>query len=350
MAHILFADTSHPKPYDFNDLAAQAMGGTESSLLRTAKILNDHGHQVTIFQQQRDQNLKQHNIHFIGPNDLKQPKSSQQDTNHTHKQQTDHVVVLRKFPQLINLKQHFPQAQFHLWIHTYKNWEYVLKRSIRFKPAWQLITNSHTHAKHCDKLLNKGLLGRIYNIFKPKINIKTCYNPIPVELTHYQPQKRDINKLLFLSAPNKGLNQVLKTFQQINRHLKDLQLFIANPGYREDQPKKIPNVHYLGALPAEQVKHHIATSLCVFYPQNSFAETFGLIYAEANALGTPVMAHEIGAAHEILHPNNGLINAEDNYQITKTLVKWQKQLPAVSYRAEFDERAIYQQWAEALEI
>ena len=53
MVHILFADTSHPKPYGFDDLAAQAMGGTESSLLRTAKILSSHNHQVTVFQQQR---------------------------------------------------------------------------------------------------------------------------------------------------------------------------------------------------------------------------------------------------------------------------------------------------------
>ncbi len=342
MTHILFADTSHPKAYDFNDLAAQAMGGTESSLLRTAKILNDQGHQVTIFQQQRTDNIEQHNIHFIGPQDLSELQSAEHAP--------EHVIVLRKFPQLINFKQHFPKARLHLWIHTYKNWEYVLKRSIRFKPAWQLITNSHTHNQHCDKLINRGLLGRIYNLFKPKVSIKTCYNPIPAELAEYPEQIRDINKLLFLSAPNKGLDQVLKTFQQINRQLKDLQLYIANPGYRDDQPEEIPNVHYLGALPAEQVKQHIATSLCVFYPQNTFAETFGLIYAEANALGTPVMAHDIGAARETLHPNNPLINAEDNYQITKTLVAWQRALPEVSYREEFDAPAIYQQWLEAFKL
>ncbi len=338
MTHILFADTTHPKPYDFDDLVTQAMGGTESSLLRTAKILSSRNHQVTLFQQHRTATKKQHNILFIGPGEI------------TPSLMPDHVVILRKFPQLTQFKQHFPDAKYHLWIHTYKNWEYVLKRSIRFKPAWQLITNSHTHAKHCSDILNQGIFGRIYNLFKSKISIKTCYNPIPAELAEFPTQTRDHNKLLFLSAPNKGLAQVLKTFQQINQHLKDLQLYIANPGYRQDHPKDIPNVHYLGALPAAEVKHHIATSLCVFYPQNSFAETFGLIYAEANALGTPVMAHDIGAAREILHPNNALIDAEDNYQITKTLAQWQRQLPAVSYRSEFDDPAIYQQWVEALKM
>ncbi len=336
MTHILFADSSHPKPYDFDDLVAHAMGGTESSLLRTAKILNDHNHQVTIFQQHRTQTTQQHGITFIGPNDL------------SGLDQPEHVIILRKFPQLLVFQQQFPEAKLHLWIHTFKNWEYVLKRSIRLKQPWQLITNSKTHASHCDKILNRSLLGKIYNLFKAPVPIKTCYNPIPKpEIPNAKPP-RDLNKLLFLSAPNKGLKQVLKTFQQINRHLKDLTLYIANPGYREDHPEDIPNVHYLGALPPEEVKHHIATSLCVFYPQNTFAETFGLIYAEANALGTPVLAHDIGAAREILHPNNPLIDAEDNYQITKTLVNWQRALPEVNYREEFNDKAVYRQWKSAL--
>lgn len=338
MTHILFADTSHPKAYDFEDLAAQAMGGTESSLLRTAQILSNQGHQITVFQQHRVESEQQNAIDFIGPPQLNKLSN------------IDHIIILRKFPQVLVWQKRFPSARLHLWIHTYKNWEYVFKRGIRTAKPWQLITNSKTHAKHCDRLLHHGLMGQIYNLFKPKISIKTCYNPIPAELAEYPVQTRDINKLLFLSAPNKGLDQVLKTFQQINRQLKDLQLYIANPGYRQDQPADIPNVHYLGALPAEQVKQHLATSLCVFYPQNSFAETFGLIYAEANALGTPVMAHDIGAAREVLHPNNKLVDAEDHQQITQTLLAWQQKLPAVSYRDAFDEPGIYQQWLEALEL
>ncbi|MCX7554364.1 glycosyltransferase family 4 protein [Marinicella sp. S1101] len=336
MAHIFFADTTHPKPYGFAELAAQAMGGTESSVLRTAAILAKNDHAVTVFQQARDGATEHSGIQFIGPQQLATISAP------------DHVVVLRKFPQLKVFEKHFPKASFHLWIHTYKNWEYSLKRAITFKPGWQLITNSKTHAADCDRLLNRGLLGQLFNLFKAKIDIKTCYNPIPASLADYPAQARNTNKLLFLSAPNKGLAQTLRTFQQINRHLKDLKLYVANPGYRDDQPEDIPNVHYLGALPAAEVKAHIASSLCVFYPQNSFAETFGLIYAEANALGTPVLAHDIGAAREILHPSNVLIDAEDNYQITKTLVNWQRELPQVSYRHMFDDESVYSQWLDAL--
>ena len=336
MSRILFADTSHPKAYGFDDLAAHAMGGTESSVLRTAKILSKHKHTVSIYQQHRERHEHQQGVNFIGPAQLAALEAP------------DHVVVLRKFPQLRAFQQQFPQAQTHLWIHTYKNWEYVLKRGVRMARPWQLIGNSHTHAADCDRLLHQGLLGRMFNVFKPRIPISTCYNPIPAALADHPPQARDPNKLLFLSAPNKGLAQVLASFQQLNQLLPELQLYVANPGSREDQPESLANVHYLGALPADEVKQHLATSLCVFYPQDSFAETFGLIYAEANALGTPVLAHDIGAAREILHPNNPLINAQDLSQITHTIQTWQQALPQVSYRPEFDEPAIYQQWVEAL--
>lgn len=338
MAHILLADTSHPKAYDFEHLAAQAMGGTESSLLRTAAILASHGHRLTVFQQARELAVEQQGIDFIGPELLAELSAP------------DHIVVLRKFPQLLTLQQKFPQARMHLWIHTYKNWEYVFKRGRHTPQPWQLITNSHTHAADCDRLLNCSVMGRLFNLFKTKVPIATCYNPIPRSLSEPPKVARDPNKLLFLSAPNKGLQQVLKTFAHINRHLKDLRLYVANPGYRQDHQTNLPNVTFLGALPADQVSEHLASSLCVFYPQDSFAETFGLIYAEANALGTPVLAHDIGAAREILHPNNPLIKAHDRHQITKTLVGWQRELPAVSYRDEFDAPAIYRQWAKALDL
>lgn len=334
MTRILFADTTHPKPYDFTDLANQAMGGTESSLLRTAHILATHGHEVSVFQQARTEHTSEHGIGFLGPDMLDNLTAP------------EHVVILRKFPQLFEFQQRFPKAQMHLWIHTYKNWEYVLKRGYRLKQPWQLITNSQTHAADCDRLLHRGFLGRLFNLFKPKVPIHACHNPI----LEPKPQNvaRDLNKLLYLSAPNKGLDQVLTTFQRINRDLSDLRLCVANPGYRSEERQTIANVEYLGALPADQVRYHLASSLCVFYPQNSFAETFGLIYAEANALGTPVLAHDIGAAREILHPNNPLIDANNLTQITETLKHWQQRLPTLGYRQEFSQHAIYAQWSKAL--
>ncbi len=55
---------------------------------------------------------------------------------------------------------------------------------------------------------------------------------------------------------------------------------------------------------------HIRESLCVFYPQTQRCETFGLVYAESNAVGTPVLAHDFGAAREVLSSPDQLINGK----------------------------------------
>src|SRR5581483_2147599 len=38
----------------------------------------------------------------------------------------------------------------------------------------------------------------------------------------------------------------------------------------------------------------------VFYPKFVLPETFGLVFAEASAVGTPVLTHDCGAAAEVL--------------------------------------------------
>ena len=44
----------------------------------------------------------------------------------------------------------------------------------------------------------------------------------------------------------------------------------------------------------------VRSALCVFYPNFVLPETFGLVFAEASAVGTPVLTHDCGAASEVL--------------------------------------------------
>lgn len=335
---VLFCDHSHPQAYDFDSLQNKAIGGTESSLLRLAKILTDNGHQVSIWQQARNHAITQQQIHFIGPDGLVEMKSP------------DRIVVLRKDKQLKYWQNQYPKASTYLWLHTYKKPEFALKRLFKHNKKATFIGNSETHKKHLDKTLHHSLLAQLFNLIAgTKIKVSYGYNPVPKPQLTTIP-KRQPNKLLFLSAPNKGLPQVLKHFEQVKKTLPDMQLFIANPGYREDQPQSQAGVHYLGALPQAELWQHLAESLCVFYPQNSFAETFGLIYVEANALGTPVLAHDIGSAREILHPANPTIATDNSQAVIKTLQQWQEKLPAVNYRTEFADEAIYKQWSQLLAL
>lgn len=312
------------------------MGGTESSILRTAEILQNQGHDVAICQHSRKENAVQNHITFHSQT------SSQADT-------FDHVVVLRKLPQLIKYQKQFPTARFYLWLHTYKNREFALKRLIKTPKPFTVIGNSLTHQEHLDQCLHGGWLGRLLNLFRAKkIEVKHAYNPIPKFWADLQTHDKNMNQIMFISAPNKGLEQVLKYFQILKQSTPDLKLLVANPGYRDDLDEQIDGVELLGALPQKALLTKVAHSLCVFYPQTSFAETFGLIYAEANAVGTAVLAHDIGSAREILHPNNELVDGHDIEAITEQVKLWQQELPDVSYRTEFDEAAIYHQWQNNL--
>jgi len=335
MLHIVFVDVTHPGTYDFNTLKQQALGGTEASLLRTAAILAQ-SHQVSIYQKNRTQTLVDQGINFLDQQQWKRLSAP------------DALVVLRQFKQVRAVHKRFPTSRLFLWIHTYKNTEYALKKLLIPRNSFSIICNSQTHARHTDRILNRSWIGRLLKLSGGTVPVHYCYNPIPEVAT--APQTKDPNKLLFLSSPNKGLSQVLECFYWLYEKKPELQLYIANPGYRADaEIAAHPGITVLGNLPHDQVIEHLSTALCLFYPQDVFAETFGLIYAEANAVGTPVIAHDIGSAREILHPNNPVVNANDYSGILHILETWQQHLPEVHYKGDFSETSIHKHWQILLE-
>lgn len=333
---IAFIDTTYPEAYDFDTLAAQAIGGTESSILRTAAILADIGHEVSIIQHTRQENLTQRQVKFWSRAEGLQ-------------QGFDHVIVLRKWPQLKTYQQHFPDAQFYLWLHTYKKAEFVFKRLMSLPRPVTLIGNSATHQAHLDDCLHRSYLGQCLSLFGvKKLSVTHAYNPIPRHWSTLRSDHKNKQQMMFISAPNKGLTQVLDHFKTIKAQLPEMKLLVANPGYRDDVKKTQDGVEWLGALPQQALLSQVAKSLCVLYPQTTFAETFGLIYAEANAVGTPVLAHDIGSAREILHPENPLVNGHEVAAIIQLLKQWQSHPPNVSYRDVFDDAAVAKQWQSIL--
>lgn len=181
------------------------------------------------------------------------------------------------------------------------------------------------------------------------------YNPID---DHLLPDNtpRDPQKLLFLSSPIKGLEEVLNHFIALNERVKKpFHLYVADPGYKikghrfsTDTLKAMDNVIVLGALSHDKVIAHLRDSFCIFYPQQTFSETFGIIYAEANAVGTPVISHDIGSAKEVLGGGSQIININEPNRILKTLEDWQARgAPVVSVNPAFRLSAVISAW-EAL--
>jgi glycosyltransferase involved in cell wall biosynthesis len=331
---ILIIDNTYPQPYQSNTITKQALGGTESSIIRTANILSKV-YNVIVAQKYRHQIVTETKwLKYI-------PKSKIDQLNPYA------IIVLRKIALVKNLTKKFPSANIFVWLHTYKNREFILRRFGLVRDKCTLICNSETHKNHTFQLLNRGVLSQLLSLFIKKVDVQYCYNPIPK--VNDVARQKDTNKLIYLSSPNKGLKQVLTCFKAINKAIPKLKLYIANPGYKNQSIDDQDNIVDLGSLARVELMQHVRESLCVFYPQDTFSETFGLIYAEANAYKTAVLAHNIGSAREILHPNNPLIDAQNISQIIQTIKSWQYEYPDIRYNDKFSDENILKQWQKLIE-
>jgi glycosyltransferase involved in cell wall biosynthesis len=91
----------------------------------------------------------------------------------------------------------------------------------------------------------------------------------------------------------------------------------------------------------------------VFYPQARFEETVGLVFAEANAVGTPVLAHPHAAAREGLGeaPADGrqLVDARDPEAAARRLTAWWRDgRPDVSGATRFQTSRVAADWERLL--
>jgi glycosyltransferase involved in cell wall biosynthesis len=127
-----------------------------------------------------------------------------------------------------------------------------------------------------------------------------------------------------------------------------LKLYVADPGYIKNFDATMldaPGIVKLGSLPQRALLKHVQEALCVFYPQRKKPETFGLVYAEANAVGTPVLAHDFGAAREVLAPTNPPLDASDPGRIIDTLTTWVAEGgPVVGPNPEFSLESVVMKW------
>ena len=87
-----------------------------------------------------------------------------------------------------------------------------------------------------------------------------------------------------------------------------------------------------------------------FYPQSSFKETFGLVFAEANAVGAPALTHDIGSAKEILSfESEQLIDATSKEEVFRRIKKWRENgPPKVRMNQEFNIDVIAEKWKKVL--
>lgn len=314
--NILLLDPDCPSEYTHSSLEQKPMGGTEATVIRVSRELAARGHKLVLAQGARGQAA-------AGPNRLEYKPFRLHRLNHLMSE-PDAVILLNTPKLLKKVRRAFPEAKLYLWMHCFpgKRRRKLINKYVVAANA-RIITVSDTLRQHVYSCLKRyPEYGRHSNANGRLAPVQTIYNPVDDTL---QPngQTVDPTKLVFFSSPHKGLEQVLAIFKEVQKEFPHLRLCLANPGYWP-MPKNLPedSVEDLGSLLHADVIEHVREAFCVFYPQSRFKETFGLVFAEANAVGTPVITHDLGAAREVLINKEQLVDVTDPQQVVNRLRSW----------------------------
>jgi len=274
MSPVLFYDPVCQQPYDTRTLHTHAMGGTEATLVRVADALG-----AWVMQHNRTEDWERY----------ARPRRLAGITR---------VVVNRDSRALPFVRECYPEARVYLWLHDRfhpharrARWLAGTAALLRECAATVVCVSDWQRAGVEAALRSIGLAGAV--------TAHTIYNPVDDAL---RPDDTavDPEKLVFFSSPNKGLNFALDAFAELRRALPRLRLLVGNPGYKSAPAAPRAGVEFLGALPQARMHAQVRSALCTFFPNFVIPETFGLVFAESHALGTPVLTYACGAAAEIV--------------------------------------------------
>lgn len=332
MKSIVFYDGVCPKPYDVNTLATEGMGGTEATVVRIAEALQATGlFSVTVKQRNRTENG------FTTTGVVYAPLDSLRGHD------ANYVITLRDAGHYLANKKLYPERTKHyLWLHDMPTGlyrEHLLGHLDNESANLIAVSDYHKHV----------IIDNLYHtMLKGNIRVNRIYNPL-ADYCVKDTTPVDNNQLVYFSSPHKGLEGVLKLFAMIRRLDSSMKLSIANPGYYANKASLPEGVSNYGSLPHKEIVNKVRGALATFYPNTIFPETFGLVYAESDAVGTPVIAHPIGSAREVLFSPKETLDCRDYKEVVDRVLRWKNgERPIVQARNEFKLPVVIAAWKKIL--
>jgi glycosyltransferase involved in cell wall biosynthesis len=330
---LLFLDITCPKPYSPETLRSEPLGGTEATVIRVAEGLAERGHEVIVAQHNRLTPAVGHGALYTTFEEL------------DHIQREPHAVISIRAPELVayGFEKFGRGPKRFLWLHDFNEQDVVRAYPVLSDIGVKILAVSRMHKT----AVKNALLSQIETV--KGIHVGHIYNPV---VAQHPNVITDCNKLVFFSSPHKGLEHALYLFQRLREIDPAFHLTIANPGYIPSPDLSLDGVKNLGALPHSEALREVSSALCVLHPNLVFPETFGLVYAEANALGVPCIAHTgAGAVREALNPyQEQVMDCRDEKRVIDRILKWKAEgTPTVSLRPEFELGAVIKRWEEELE-
>jgi len=277
----LFFDPSCQQPYDSRTLRQQAMGGTEATVTRVADAL-----EALVAQHNRTEAYGRYRI----------PERMPEVTR---------VVINRDSRALPRVRDLYPNARIYLWLHD--QLRPGSKRAGWLASTADLLREVRATIVCVSDSQRRGVEAAARTMrLEGVVQTHTIYNPIDDSLAP-NGVAVDPDKLVFFSSPNKGLKFTLDAFRALRRQMPGLRLVVGNPGYKVRKSTVIDGVEYLGPQPQARIHEEVRSALCTFFPNFVIPETFGLVFAESNALGTPVLTSDCGAAAEVIGDRNQIL-------------------------------------------
>jgi glycosyltransferase involved in cell wall biosynthesis len=321
---LAIVDPLAPRPYAGLGDSLAGLGGTEATVVRVAGRL---GPTVTVFQSARERPEEVGGVAYA-PFNPAAPLPGAPDT----------ILVVNAWKVALKLRRLHPEARLAVWLHVFPGRHNRVMGPALAAAGIGIICVSASQARFL-----RGYLRA------PLPEISHVPNPIADDLLRDEtPRDRDL--LLFASSPHKGLDQVYPAFAALRARLPSLRLAVADPGYLRWPAGAPPEgVEQLGRLDPPALAEVMRRALCLFYPQTRFAETFGLVIAEANALGCPALLHRgLGANDEVASDSSQLIDAADPEQIAARVIAWRAAAPVIDARPEFRLSAVADAWRAEL--
>lgn len=325
MKRILFIDPVSTRPYRLDPNAETPLGGTEATLLRVARGLRERGYEVWIAQKAREASeTDRHGINYFPFRFREKLLCPNPD-----------VVVCLRAHKIVPWLRRELSCPIYLWLHCFPGTRRSCIGKMSREHDFHVVAVSRSHARFVENRCG----------VRPIV----IYNPLEPGLSKYRTTAKEPDSFIFFSSPHKGLPQVLAMFQRVREHFPRLKLKVANPGYLESGNEKWEGVINLGVLPHHRVLEEVASSFCVFYPQTTFAETFGLVFAEAHAVGTPILTHDLGSAAEVLDDPEQLVDCSDPDAVIERVARWRSQgAPRPAADPRFELTRVVDRWEQVL--
>lgn len=329
MRPILFYDENSPASYDYESFLQKSMGGVEATVIRIAEKLSEIIPVVVAIKNRRTISSTQ-NVHYM-------PITPYLLTLDWHA-----VICLRSLSSAYEIRAANPKVPLWIWFHDFIK--------IDLFPHLHEMEKQHIGAIVISDYQQKQLtdLFLLDPYFKNPPQFHKLYNPIDDALI---PDKSVVDKfkLLFSSSPHKGLKETLEGFFKLHQIDPRFQLYVTNPGYF--RPKMAPQegVTFLTLTHQENIQL-MRESLALFQLNSVYPETFGLVFAEASAVGTPSLTHPLGAVPEILGEEHQLIDTTDIDAVIEKILQWNHERPKVRLDNKFRLSQVIQEWIKVLKV